>query len=207
MRRVPPQHRHRTRRRRNRAIAEPHRVSGGVLLAGADRRRRQQGQSRFSRSRARVHPEILRQPRLCVPPRVQGLRLRCDGQDAAGGGAGAHACHRRRRFCRGRVRSRRRHRRQPADCRRRPCAHESRRGVSHGVHLGDDRRPEMRAALLQHHALHGQAAQSRHGGERSRRPADLSSGRIELGLHLPDADHHGGSARGAAGAVLRAGGA
>ena len=90
-----------------------------------------------------------------------------------------------------------------ADCGRAPGADGPERDFPHGLHLRHDRRSEMRAALVQHHALRAVAAEPRHEGDRARRPAHLPAGRSELGLHHADANHHGRRARRFDGAVLR----
>ena len=185
LRRLPAPHRHRARRRRHHPAAEPHRLSHRVLLARADRGHRQQGQPRLPRARARLHPALLGQPRLHLPRLLQGLRLCRHGAAAARRHPRARA--------RGGVRRRRRrrmepgagHRREPAARRRRSRAHERRRGLPHGLHVGHDRQPQVRAALVQHDAAGRAPDQRRHGRDRARRAARLPAGLSQLGLFVP----------------------
>ena len=72
-----------------------------------------------------------------------------------------------------------------ANARRSPpsdrVTHEPRRDLPHGLHVGHDRRSQMRAALLQHDAAGRAPDQRRHEGDRAGRAARLPAGRASTG--------------------------
>ena len=188
LRRLPAPHRHQARRRRHHPAAEPHRLSDRLLLARADRRHRQQGQPRLPRARARLHPALLGQPRLRLPRLLQGLRLRRHGAAAAR----RHSRARRTWSCPARRVDGEWNLEQgiaetPAARRRRPRAHERRRDLPHGLHVGHDRQSQVRAALVQHDAAGRAPDQRRHGRDGAGRAARLPAGLSQLGLPLPAA--------------------
>ena len=180
----------------------PNRIEFAVAFfaLGADRRDRQQDQPRFPCARARLHPQILRQQRLCLPAGIPQLRLSGDGKElrdsvpdlarliVAGKAAEGARSLDELRAC-------------PPLAARASRSHGPQRGLSHGLHLGHDRRSEVRAAQLQHHALCTPDLEPRHGGDRARRAAGLPAGRSQLGLHHAHANHHGRRARRADGAL------